>query len=82
VPTYGKDTPRQDFIFHGPMAFTAVDKKRMKAWLLRLPLNDFSQNSIYNEDSFRHQYIYEEKKEKQGVNDYYSLCLTGCTSIQ
>jgi hypothetical protein len=78
VPTSGKETPTQHFIFNGSFAFTAVDEKRMK----RGPLNDFSQNHIYNEDSFQHQYIYEEKKEKQGVNDYYSLRLAGCTNIQ
>jgi hypothetical protein len=36
----------------------------MKALPLRGPLNDFSQNPIYNEDLFQHQYIYEEKKTK------------------
>jgi hypothetical protein len=45
-------------------------------------INEFSQNPIVNEDLFQHQYIYEEKKQKQGVNDYYSLCLAACTSIQ
>jgi hypothetical protein len=81
VPTSGKETPTQDFIFYGPFAFTAVDEKRMKAWLLRGPLNDFSQNPINNEDLFQHQNINEEKIQKQGVNDYYSLCLAACTSI-
>jgi hypothetical protein len=47
VPTSGKETPTQDFIFHGPLAFTAVDEKRMKAWFLRVPLNDFSQMKTY-----------------------------------
>jgi hypothetical protein len=73
VPTYGKDKPTQDFIFHGPFAFTAVDEKRMKSLLRRGPLKDFSQNPINNEDLFLQQYIYEERKQKQGVNDYYFL---------
>jgi hypothetical protein len=64
VPTCGKETSTQDFIFYGPFAFTAVDEKRLTSFLLRGPLDDFSQNHIYNEDLFQRQYIYEKTKNK------------------
>jgi hypothetical protein len=55
----------------------------MKAWLLRVPLHDFSQNPISNVDIFQHQYtVFMKKRKKNKQLTTIILFVNGCTSIQ